>query len=99
LATKPTTDASNRAAAKKAERERDGEKAMAEYLAENRAVQEKTARLRALRLARDAAAPPPAAPVKKAPAPVKPVAAAAKKPVKKAAAPKVKRTANGELRN
>jgi hypothetical protein len=98
LATKPTTDASNRAAAKKAERERDGEKAMAEYLAENRAVQEKTARLRALRLARDAAAPP-AAPVTKVAAAVKPVAAAAKKPVKKVAAPKVKRTANGELRN
>jgi hypothetical protein len=41
---------------KKEEQRRDGEKAMAEYLAESRAMREKTARLRALRLARDAAA-------------------------------------------
>jgi hypothetical protein len=78
LATKPTTDASNRAAAKKAERERDGEKAMAEYLAEGRATQEKTARLRALRLARDAAAA--AAPAKPTAPPVKKVTSPAKKP-------------------
>ena len=35
----------------------DGEQAMAEYQAERRAIIEKTARLRALRLARDAAHP------------------------------------------
>jgi hypothetical protein len=40
---------------KKKERLRDGQKGMAEYEVERRAVQEKTARLRALRLARDAA--------------------------------------------
>jgi hypothetical protein len=34
----------------------EGQKAWAEYLERQRAVQEKTARLRALRLARDAAA-------------------------------------------
>lgn len=47
---------------KKEQRQRDGEQAMAEYVAERRATHEKTARLRELRLARDAAA-------KKAPAP------------------------------
>jgi hypothetical protein len=41
---------------KKEERLRDGQKAMAEYEAAQRAIREKTARLRALRLARDAAA-------------------------------------------
>jgi hypothetical protein len=41
---------------KKQERLKDGERAMAQYEAERRAMQEKTARLRALRLARDAAA-------------------------------------------
>jgi hypothetical protein len=40
---------------KKEERLLDGQKAMAEYRADRRAVQEKTARLRALRLARDSA--------------------------------------------
>lgn len=40
---------------KKQERLREGQQAMAEYQAESRAVGEKTARLRALRLARDAA--------------------------------------------
>ena len=40
---------------KKEERLLDGQKAMAEYRADRRAVQEKTARLRALRLARDTA--------------------------------------------
>jgi hypothetical protein len=55
---------------KKEQREREGHKAMAEYEAEQRATREKTAKLRALRLARDAAlkeAPPaaPAAPAKK----------------------------------
>jgi hypothetical protein len=46
-----------RARAEKHEKQReDGEQAMAEYVAEKHAVREKTARLRALRLARDAAA-------------------------------------------
>ena len=40
---------------KKEERLREGQEAMAEYEADRRAVREKTARLRALRLARDAA--------------------------------------------
>ena len=40
---------------KKAEQAREGAKAMAEYEAAALAVREKTARLRALRLARDAA--------------------------------------------
>jgi predicted DCC family thiol-disulfide oxidoreductase YuxK len=38
---------------KKQERQRDGQAAMAEHIAELRATDEKTARLRALRLARD----------------------------------------------
>jgi hypothetical protein len=41
---------------KKEEQRREGEQAMAEYQAERQATLEKTARLRALRLARDAAA-------------------------------------------
>ena len=40
---------------KKEQRQRDGVQAMAEYEAERRAVRDKTARLRALRLARDPA--------------------------------------------
>jgi hypothetical protein len=40
---------------KKEQQLREGEQAMAEYQAELRATREKTARLRALRLARDAA--------------------------------------------
>jgi hypothetical protein len=40
---------------KKEERAREGAKAMREYEAESRAVHEKTARLRALRLAKEAA--------------------------------------------
>ena len=40
---------------KKAQREQDGKKAMAEYEAEGIALRAKTAKLRALRLARDAA--------------------------------------------
>jgi hypothetical protein len=47
---------------KKEQQQREGEKAMAEYLAAQRATREKTARLRALRLARDAAPGNPAAP-------------------------------------
>jgi len=45
---------------------REGAKAMAEYEAERRAVREKTARLRALRLARDAAIVRPSAPKQRA---------------------------------
>ena len=58
----------------KLQRAEDGKKAMAEYEVGGAAVRAKTERLRALRLARDAAeakaAPPPvaAAPKKKAPA-------------------------------
>ena len=40
---------------KKEQQARDGEQARAEYDAQQQAMQEKTARLRALRLARDAA--------------------------------------------
>jgi hypothetical protein len=40
---------------RKEERARDGEKAMLEYQAQGRMVREKTARLRALRLAKEAA--------------------------------------------
>ena len=40
---------------KKAERAREGAKAMMDYQAEGRAVREKTKRLRALRLAKEAA--------------------------------------------
>ena len=57
---------------KKQDRLREGQLAMAEYQADGRAVREKTARLRALRLARDAghhrpgeaAETPPAVPAK-----------------------------------
>ena len=51
----------------KLQRAEDGKKAMSEYEAEGAAMREKTARLRALRLARDAeiAAAPPTAPAKK----------------------------------
>lgn len=63
---------------KKQEQLREGQQAMAEYQAERHAVREKTARLRALRLARDAAidqpegstgrtSPAPASPEAKAP--------------------------------
>jgi hypothetical protein len=41
---------------KKQERAREGAQAWAEYQAEGRAMRERTARLRALRLARDTAA-------------------------------------------
>ena len=50
---------------KKDQRQRDGVQAMAEYEAERRAVRDKTARLRALRLARDAAAAAAPAPATK----------------------------------
>jgi hypothetical protein len=51
---------------KKEARLRDGEKAMAEYEAAQRTMREKTARLRALRLARDAAQKPKAPSKKRA---------------------------------
>ena len=51
---------------KKEERLRDGQQAMAEYLADKHAMRERTAKLRALRLARDAANnQKPVAPAKK----------------------------------
>jgi hypothetical protein len=56
---------------KKQERLREGEKAMAEYQAGRRAIIEKTARLRALRLARDAARPRSAEGTVQTPAPPK----------------------------
>jgi hypothetical protein len=76
-------DAERRAemAAKKSQKALEGEKAMAQYEAEGRAVRANTERLRALRLAKEAA-DAQAKPVKAA----KP-AKAAKKPAKKAAVP------------
>ena len=52
----------------KLQRADDAKKAMSEYETQAAATRQKTARLRALRLARDAAAPPPepAAPKRKA---------------------------------
>jgi hypothetical protein len=50
---------------KKEERLLDGQKAMAEYEAARLAMREKTARLRALRLARDAARKTPVPPAQK----------------------------------
>ncbi len=55
-----------RAAFKKEEQAREGAKAWLEYEAESRATQEKTARLRALRLAKQAVYTAPAAPRAKA---------------------------------
>jgi hypothetical protein len=54
LSTTPNQDRAE-AMFKKEQRQRDGQQAMAEYVAERRATHEKTARLRELRLARDAA--------------------------------------------
>lgn len=61
---------------KKAQREQDGKKAMAEYEADGIAMRAKTAKLRALRLARDAevAAAEAANPAAKKPKKVKPKA-------------------------
>jgi hypothetical protein len=59
LSTKSNEDGAVRARAeasfKKEERAKDGAKAMMEYRADSRALLEKTARLRALRLAKEAA--------------------------------------------
>jgi hypothetical protein len=54
------TKVSKESEAKKEQRAREGAQAWAEYQAEVRATQAKTARLRALRLARDAAIKSPA---------------------------------------
>jgi hypothetical protein len=57
MADKPKNDANAQFA--KLQRAADAKKAMSEYEIEAAATREKTAKLRALRLARDAAAPPP----------------------------------------
>jgi hypothetical protein len=71
----------------KAQRAEDGRKAMTEYESEAAATRAKTERLRALRLARDAAGiPPPAKPkaaAKKAATGVKKAGTAKKAPAKK----------------
>ena len=54
-ANQTTAHARAQALFKKEEQMREGAKAMAEYKATQQAIREKTARLRALRLARDAA--------------------------------------------
>jgi hypothetical protein len=51
-----TSNRGSTALQKREERLRDGQLAMSEYLADKRAMHERTAKLRALRLARDAAA-------------------------------------------
>ncbi|HEX4041360.1 MAG TPA: hypothetical protein VHY10_06640 [Xanthobacteraceae bacterium] len=64
------TKARAEASFKKEERAKEGAKAMMEYQATGRVVREQMARLKALRLAKeaaDAAAPPPPQPAKKAP--------------------------------
>lgn len=77
MANHTKTDQAN-AQFKKLQRADDGKKAMSEYEAERVAIRAKTERLRALRLARDAAATPP------------PAAAPKKKAVKKTPAKKAK---------
>jgi hypothetical protein len=74
---RPKTDKAS-AEARKLQQAEDGKKAMLDYEAEAAAVRAKTERLRALRLARDAAMPP---------APAKGRSASTKKAVK---APKAK---------
>ena len=64
----------------KLQKAEDGRKAMSDYEAEQAAVRAKTARLRALRLARDAAAPPPP------PKPVRGTKKASAKPASRKAA-------------
>jgi hypothetical protein len=80
MATNPKSPAE--AQALKARRDADGKKAMAEYEASAEATRIKTERLRALRLARDAALPPVVAPVKGA---------------KKTKSAKAKKEASGKL--
>jgi hypothetical protein len=67
MADKPKANAANAESAK-LQRAADAKKAMTDYEAEQAAVAAKTARLRALRLARDAALPPKAPAVKTKPA-------------------------------
>lgn len=55
LTSKEARDLAESRFKKKEQQLRESEKALSEYRAEERKVQEKTARLRALRLARDAA--------------------------------------------
>ena len=50
-----TSERGSTALQKKEERLREGQQAMADYLADKHAMRERTAKLRALRLARDAA--------------------------------------------
>ena len=69
---------------KKQERLREGQLAMAEYQADGRAVREKTARLRALRLARDAAPYRPGEVTEKPPAVPTKATKAKKRPAKRA---------------
>ena len=64
MADKSRTETAN-AEFKKTQREHDAKKAMSEYDAEGAALRAKTERLRALRLARDAAAPTPEPAAKK----------------------------------
>jgi len=79
MASSKSLEQRNSAEAKKADRERDAQIATREYHAEKARVDANTARLRALRLAQEAANPQPAA--------VKPVAAKKARP---AAAKKAK---------
>jgi hypothetical protein len=65
VAEKPKKDDAHAELAK-LQRANDAKSATAEYEAAAAATRAKTERLRALRLARDAAAPPPAAPKRKA---------------------------------
>jgi hypothetical protein len=65
MADKSAADRAN-AEFKKTQRDHDAKKATAEYDAEGAATRAKTERLRALRLARDAALPQPAPAAKKA---------------------------------
>ncbi|MGA8616644.1 MAG: hypothetical protein WB760_34095 [Xanthobacteraceae bacterium] len=65
MAEKPKKDEAHAQLAK-LQRANDAKTAAAEYEATAAATRAKTERLRALRLARDAAAPPPAAPKRKA---------------------------------
>jgi hypothetical protein len=65
VAEKPKKDEAHAQLAK-LQRANDAKTAAAEYEAASAATRAKTERLKALRLARDAAAPPPAAPKRKA---------------------------------
>jgi hypothetical protein len=66
--TKPARDRAEAAFKKKEQQLREGQQAIAEYEAAQSATREKTARLRALRLARDAGLKPPVPAAQKQPA-------------------------------